>query len=58
MWGYCLDQEQPIEGPYLTINETDSEWEETMFEVSATENHPDMDDMIAIVSFKAALMGM
>ena len=51
LWEYFLDQEQPIEGPYLTINETDSEWEETMFEVSANENHPDMDDMIAINEF-------
>jgi hypothetical protein len=51
LWEYFLDQEQPIEGPYLTVNETDSEWEETMFEVSANENHPDMDDMIAINEF-------
>jgi len=28
---YALEQEQPIEGPYLTINETDDIWEETMF---------------------------
>jgi hypothetical protein len=51
LWEYFLDQEQQIEGPYLTVNETDSEWEETMFEVSANENHPDMDDMIAINEF-------
>jgi hypothetical protein len=51
LWGFCLDQEQPIEGPYLTVNETDSEWEETMFKVSANESHPDMDDMIAINEF-------
>jgi len=51
LWEYFLDQEQPIEGPYLTVNETDSEWEETMFKVSANESHPDMDDMIAINEF-------
>lgn len=51
LWEYFLDQEQPIEGPYLTINETDSEWEETMFKVSDNESHPDMDDMIAINEF-------
>lgn len=51
LWEYFLDQEQPIEGPYLTINETDSEWEETMFKVRADESHPDMGDMIAINEF-------
>ena len=51
LWEYFLDQEQPIEGPYLTVNETDSEWEETMFKVRADESHPDMDDMIAINEF-------
>ena len=51
VWEYVLDQEQPIEGPYLTINETDDIWEETMFNVKADESHPDMDDMIAINEF-------
>ena len=51
IWEYVLDQEQPIEGPYLTINETDEIWEETMFKVKADESHPDMDDMIAINEF-------
>ena len=51
LWEYFLDQEQPIEGPYLTVNETYSEWEETMFKVRADESHPDMDDMIAINEF-------
>jgi len=51
LWEYALEQEQPIEGPYLTINETDDMWEETMFKVKADESHPDMDDMIAINEF-------
>ena len=51
IWEYVLDQEQPIEGPYLTINETDDIWEETMFKVKADQSHPDMDDMIAINEF-------
>ena len=51
IWEYVLEQEQPIEGPYLTINETDDIWEETMFNVKADESHPDMDDMIAINEF-------
>ena len=51
IWEYVLDQEQPIEGPYLRINETDDIWEETMFQVKADESHPDMDDMIAINEF-------
>ena len=51
IWQYVLDQEQPIEGPYLTINETDDIWEETMFKVKTDESHPDMDDMIAINEF-------
>ena len=51
IWGYFLDQEQPIEGPYLTINKTDDIWEETMFNVKADASHPDMDDMIAINEF-------
>ena len=51
IWEYVLDQEQPIEGPYLTIKETDDIWEETMFKVKADESHPDMDDMIAINEF-------
>jgi hypothetical protein len=51
IWEYVLEQEQPIEGPYLTINETDDIWEETMFEVKADQSHPDMDDMIAINEF-------
>jgi len=51
IWEYVLEQEQSIEGPYLTINETDDVWEETMFEVKADHAHPDMDDMIAINEF-------
>ena len=51
IWEYVLDQEQPIEGPYLTINETDDIWEETMYKVKADESHPDIDDMIAINEF-------
>ena len=51
LWEYALEQEQPIEGPYLTINETDDVWEETMFKVKGDESHPDMDDMIAINEF-------
>ncbi|MDC0054252.1 hypothetical protein OAK05_08320, partial [Gammaproteobacteria bacterium] len=51
LWEYALEQEQPIEGPYLRINETDDIWEETMFQVKADESHPDMDDMIAINEF-------
>ena len=54
IWEYVLDQEQPIEGPYLTINETDDVWEETMFKVKGDESHPDMDDMIAINEFLKA----
>jgi hypothetical protein len=51
IWEYFLDQEQPIEGPYLTINETDDIWQETMFKVKSDSSHPDMDDMIAINEF-------
>ena len=51
IWEYVLEQEQRIEGPYLTINETKDIWEETMFEVKADNSHPDMDDMIAINEF-------
>lgn len=51
IYEYVLDQEQPIEGPYLTINETDDVWEETMFKVKGDESHPDMDDMMAINEF-------
>ena len=51
LWEYALEQEQPIEAPYLTINETDDIWSETMFKVKADESHPDMDDMIAINEF-------
>ena len=51
IWEYFLDQEQTIEGPYLTINETEDIWKETMFEVKADQAHPDMDDMIAINEF-------
>ena len=51
IWEYFLDQEQAIEGPYLTINETEDIWKETMFEVKADQAHPDMDDMIAINEF-------
>ena len=51
IWEYVLEQEQPIEGPYLTINETDDVWEETVFKVKADQSHPDMDDMIAINEF-------
>ena len=51
IWEYVLEQEQPIEGPYLTIKETDDIWEETMFKVKTDESHPDMDDMIAINEF-------
>ena len=51
LWEYALEQEQPIEGPYLTINETDDMWLETMFKVRNDESHPDMDDMIAINEF-------
>ena len=51
IWEYFLDQEQVIEGPYLTINETEDIWKETMFEVKADHAHPDMDDMIAINEF-------
>ena len=51
IWEYVLEQEQSIEGPYLTINETDDIWQETMFKVKADQAHPDMDDMIAINEF-------
>jgi hypothetical protein len=51
LWEYALEQEQPIEAPYLTINETDDMWLETMFKVRSDESHPDMDDMIAINEF-------
>ena len=51
IWEYFLEQEQPIEGPYLTIGEIDDMWEETMFKVKADETHPDMSDMIAINEF-------
>ena len=51
IWEYVLDQEQVIEGPYLTINETEDIWKETMFEVKADQSHPDMDDIIAINEF-------
>ena len=51
LWGFCLDQEQPIEGPYLTVNETNNDWMETMFEVTSNEHHAEMSDMIAINEF-------
>ena len=51
IWEYFHEQEQPIEGPYLTIGEIDDMWEETMFKVKADETHPDMSDMIAINEF-------
>lgn len=46
---YVLDQEQPIEGPYLTLNEGDDAWSETIFNLN--ESHPDLGDMIAINEF-------
>lgn len=51
IWDYFLDQEQPIEGPYLTVNKTEDIREETMFNVKADDSHPDIDDMIAINEF-------
>jgi len=51
LWEYFLDQEQPVEGPYLTVNDTDNAWEETMLKVKADESHPDLSDMIAINEF-------
>jgi hypothetical protein len=49
IWEYVLDQEQPIEGPYLTLNEGDDAWSETIFNLD--ESHPDLGDMIAINEF-------
>ena len=49
IWEYILDQEQPIEGPYLTLNEHDDGWQETLFKLD--EDHPDLGDMIAINEF-------
>ena len=49
IWEYVLDQEQPIEGPYLTLNEHDEGWQETLFKLD--EDHPDLADMIAINEF-------
>ncbi len=49
IWDYVLDQEQPIEGPYLTLNEGDDAWSETIFNLD--ESHPDLGDMIAINEF-------
>ena len=49
IWEYVLDQEQPIEGPYLTLNEHDEGWKETLFKLD--EDHPDLADMIAINEF-------
>lgn len=49
IWEYVLDQEQPIEGPYLTLNEHDDGWHETLFKLD--EDHPDLADMIAINEF-------
>ena len=49
IWEYVLDQEQPIEGPYLTLNEHDDGWQETLFKLD--EDHPDLGDMIAINEF-------
>jgi hypothetical protein len=49
IWEYVLDQEQPIEGPYLTINDGDNTWTETVFNLD--ESHPDVGDMIAINEF-------
>ena len=49
IWEYILDQEQPIEGPYLTLNEGDDAWSETIFNLD--ESHPDLGDMIAINEF-------
>jgi hypothetical protein len=49
IWEYVLDQEQPIEGPYLTLNEHDDGWKETLFKLD--EDHPDLADMIAINEF-------
>jgi len=49
IWEYVLDQEQPIEGPYLTLNEHDDGWQETLFKLD--EDHPDLADMIAINEF-------
>ena len=49
IWEYVLDQEQPIEGPYLTLNKGDDAWSETIFNLD--ESHPDLGDMIAINEF-------
>ena len=49
IWEYVLDQEQPIEGPYLALNEHDDGWQETLFKLD--EDHPDLGDMIAINEF-------
>jgi hypothetical protein len=49
IWEYVLDQEQPIEGRYLTLNEHDDGWQETLFKLD--EDHPDLGDMIAINEF-------
>ena len=49
LWGYTLETEQSIEGPYLTINEDESSWKEIMFKLD--EDHPDLGDMIAINEF-------
>ena len=49
IWEYVLDQEQSIEGPYLTLNEHDDGWQETLFKLD--EDHPDLGDMIAINEF-------
>ena len=49
IWEYVLDQEQPIDGPYLTLNDGVNTWSETVFNLD--ESHPDLGDMIAINEF-------
>jgi hypothetical protein len=49
LWEYALEQEQPIEGPFLTLNKRDDAWSETIFDLD--ESHPDLGDMIAINEF-------
>ena len=49
IWEYVLEQEQPIEGPYLTLKQGDDPWSETVFNLD--ESHPDLGDMIAINEF-------
>ena len=49
LWQFFLDSEQPIEPPYICINEPDADWNEVLS--SLDEEHPDLGVMIEINEF-------